>query len=169
MKRPREIPRTPDRDNRQQRNSVSTGLGGNVYRRAPQAGEQRFTVDQPGQKQGFKHRTVPAEPSGHGRDHGTPMGRVAGGRDYGRVTGGYSGGGTHGQVSPGGALGSYGRGSPGSGGYRSAPRISGGTPWVVVREVEGMVQASVVVAEGIQRRFPILVENPQQYCPSEID
>ena len=129
MKRPREIPRTPDRDNRQQRNSVSAGLGGNVYRRAPQGGEQRVH----GGPTRPEARVQPSQSPGRnplvmGRDRGTQMGRNAGGRDFDRVTGGYSGGGTPGRGSPGSALGSYGHGSPGSGGFRSGPRISGGTP-----------------------------------------
>ena len=129
MKRPREIPRTPDRDNRQQRNSVSAGLGGNVYRRAPQGGEQRVH----GGPTRPEARVQPSQSPGRnppvmGRDRGTQMGRNAGGRDFDRVTGGYSGGGTPGRGSPGSALGSYGHGSPGSGGFRSGPRINGGTP-----------------------------------------
>ena len=131
MQRPREVPRTPNRDNRIRENNVSARLGGNAYRRAPQGGEQRVyggttrpetRVQQP-QSPG---RNAPVM----GRDRGTPMGPVAGGRDFGRVTGGYSGGGTPGRVSPGSALGSYGHGSPGSGGFRSAPRTGGGAPMV---------------------------------------
>jgi hypothetical protein len=129
MKSPREVPRIPDRNNRLQQNNVSARLGGNVYRRAPQGGEQRVyggttrpeaRVQQP-QNPG---RNAPVM----GRDRGTPMGPVAGGRDFGRVTGGYSGGGNPGRGVSGGAVRTYGYGSPGSGGFRSAPRTGGGTP-----------------------------------------
>ena len=131
MERPREVPRTPDRSNRLRNNNVSAGLSGNVYQRTPQAGERRV---QSGPTRPEARLQTPHNPGRNtpamGRDRGTQMGRVAGGRDYGRVTGGYSGGGTPGRGSSGGAVRSYGHGSPGSGGYRSAPRTGGGTPMV---------------------------------------
>ena len=129
MERPREVPRTPDRSNRQQRNNVSSGSGGSVYRRPPQGGEQRVHG---GTTRPEARVQTPQTPGRNapvmGRDRSTQMGRGAASRDFGRVTGGYSGGGNSGRGSPGGAVRSYGHGSPGSGGFRSTPRTGGGAP-----------------------------------------
>lgn len=128
MRRPTEVPRTTGRDNRLQTNHGTAGLGGNVYRRAPQGGEQRVHG---GTTRPEARLQTPQTPGRNapvmGRDRSTQMGRGTASRDFGRVTGGYSGGGNSGRGSPGGAVRSYGHGSPGSGSVRSAPRISGGT------------------------------------------
>ncbi len=93
MKRPAEVPRTTGRDNRRQTNHGTAGLGGNVYRRPPQGGEQRAqggTTRPEARVQ--PHQNLGRNPPVMVEAVGTQMGRVAGGRDFGRVTGGSLGG-----------------------------------------------------------------------------
>ena len=129
LKRPVEVPRTSDRDNRRQESKVFSGRDGNANLRVQQGGEQRSQSGptRPGirpqpPENSDRYRSSP------GRVYGAPMRGTERGSDSGRVTGGYSGRGTGGQGSRGGGFGSFGRGSPSGGSFRSAPRLGGGTP-----------------------------------------
>jgi hypothetical protein len=129
IKKPGELPRTVDRNNRRQVNSVFSGREGDANRRVQQGREQRTQSGwirpdarpQTSQNSG-QYRSSP------GQVYGAPMRGSERGRDFGRVSGGYSGGGFPGRGAPGGGFGSYGRGPSGGGSFRSTPSFGGGTP-----------------------------------------
>ena len=129
MKKPEELQRTVDRNNRRQENNVFSGREGNANRRAQQSGEQRSqsgwirpdarpqTSQNPG-----RYRSSP------GQVYSPPVRGTERGHDFGRVSTGYSGGGFPGRGAPGGGFGSYGRGPSGGSSFRSTPSFGGGTP-----------------------------------------